>query len=118
MQVMGVLNVTDDSFSDGGRYLDPDKAVAQGLALIADGADLVDVGGESTRPGATRIDTKVETSRVIPVIKQLAAQGITVSIDTMHADVARAALCAGARIVNDVSGGRADIAMAPLVANA
>jgi dihydropteroate synthase len=115
---MGVLNVTDDSFSDGGRYLDPDKAVAQGLALIADGADIVDVGGESTRPGATRIDPQVETSRVIPVIKEIAAQGITVSIDTMHADVARAALCAGARIVNDVSGGRADLAMAPLLADA
>src|SRR5690242_17340130 len=115
---MGVLNVTDDSFSDGGRYLDPDKAVSQGMALIADGADIVDVGGESTRPGATRIDPHVETSRVVPVVKELAAQGITVSIDTMHADVARAALCAGARIVNDVSGGRADPAMAPLLADA
>lgn len=118
MQVMGVLNVTDDSFSDGGRYLDPDKAVAHGLALVADGADIVDVGGESTRPGATRIDPRVETARVIPVVKALAAQGITVSIDTMHADVARAALCGGARIVNDVSGGRADPAMAPLLADA
>ena len=114
---MGVLNVTDDSFSDGGRYLDPDKAVAQGLALVAEGADIVDVGGESTRPGATRIDPHVETSRVIPVVKALAAQGITVSIDTMHAEVARAALCAGAGIVNDVSGGRADPAMAPLLAD-
>lgn len=118
MQVMGVLNVTDDSFSDGGRYLDPDKAVAHGLDLVADGADIVDVGGESTRPGATRIDPRVETARVIPVVKALAAQGITVSIDTMHADVARAALCGGARIVNDVSGGRADPAMAPLLADA
>ncbi|OMC21550.1 dihydropteroate synthase [Mycobacterium colombiense] len=115
---MGVLNVTDDSFSDGGRYLDPDKAVAQGLALVADGADIVDVGGESTRPGATRIDPRVETSRVVPVVKELAAQGVTISIDTMHADVARAALGAGARIVNDVSGGRADPAMAPLLADA
>lgn len=118
MQVMGVLNVTDDSFSDGGRYLDPDKAVAHGLALVADGADIVDVGGESTRPGATRVDPRVETARVIPVVKALAAQGITVSIDTMHADVAGAALCGGARIVNDVSGGRADPAMAPLLADA
>ncbi|BBY13293.1 dihydropteroate synthase [Mycobacterium marseillense] len=118
MQVMGVLNVTDDSFSDGGRYLDPDKAVAQGLALAADGADIVDVGGESTRPGATRVDARVETSRVVPVVKELASQGITVSIDTMHADVARAALCSGARIVNDVSGGRADPGMAPLLAEA
>lgn len=115
---MGVLNVTDDSFSDGGRYLDPDKAVAQGLALAADGADIVDVGGESTRPGATRVDARVETSRIVPVVKELASQGITVSIDTMHADVARAALCGGARIVNDVSGGRADPGMAPLLAEA
>lgn len=115
---MGVLNVTDDSFSDGGRYLDPDKAVAQGLALAGDGAGIIDVGGESTRPGATRIDPRVETSRVVPVVKGLASHGITVSIDTMHADVARAALCSGARIVNDVSGGRADPAMAPLLAEA
>jgi len=88
------------------------------LALIAEGADIVDVGGESTRPGAKRIDPHVETARVVPVVKELAAQGITVSIDTMHTDVARAALCAGARIVNDVSGGRADPAMAPLLADA
>lgn len=115
---MGVLNVTDDSFSDGGRYLDPDKAVAHGLALVAEGAGIVDVGGESTRPGATRIDPRVETSRVVPVVKALAAEGVTVSIDTMHADVARAALGSGARIVNDVSGGRADPAMAPLLAEA
>ncbi|BBY03010.1 dihydropteroate synthase [Mycobacterium seoulense] len=118
MRVMGVLNVTDDSFSDGGRYLDTGNAVAHGLALAADGADIVDVGGESTRPGATRIDSRVETSRVIPVVKELAAEGITVSIDTMHADVAQAALQNGARIVNDVSGGRADPAMAPLLADA
>lgn len=115
---MGVLNVTDDSFSDGGRYLDPDKAVARGLTLAAEGADIIDVGGESTRPGAIRIAARVETSRVIPVVKELAAEGITVSIDTMHADVARAALQSGARIVNDVSGGRADPAMAPLLAEA
>jgi dihydropteroate synthase len=115
---MGVLNVTDDSFSDGGRYLDTDDAVAHGLALAAEGADIVDVGGESTRPGAERIDPRVETSRVVPVVKELAAQGVTVSIDTMHADVARAALQSGARIVNDVSGGRADSAMAPLLAEA
>ncbi|EFG77520.1 dihydropteroate synthase [Mycobacterium parascrofulaceum ATCC BAA-614] len=115
---MGVLNVTDDSFSDGGRYLDTSNAVAHGLALAAAGADIIDVGGESTRPGATRIDSRVETSRVLPVVKELAAEGITVSIDTMHADVARAALQNGARIVNDVSGGRADPAMAPLMADA
>src|SRR3954452_11249922 len=89
--VMGVVNVTDDSFSDGGRYLDADRAVEQGLALAADGASIIDVGGESTRPGATRIDPRVETARIVPVVKELAAHGITVSIDTMHADVARAA---------------------------
>lgn len=115
---MGVLNVTDDSFSDGGRYLDADVAVARGVAMVAEGAAIVDVGGESTRPGATRIDSRVETSRVVPVVKELAAEGITVSIDTMHADVAQAALQGGAQIVNDVSGGRADPAMAPLVAEA
>jgi dihydropteroate synthase len=115
---MGVLNVTDDSFSDGGRYLDADDAVAHGLAMAAEGAGIVDVGGESTRPGAARVDARVETSRVVPVVKGLAAQGITVSIDTMHADVARAALQSGAQIVNDVSGGRADPAMAPLLAEA
>jgi dihydropteroate synthase len=115
---MGVLNVTDDSFSDGGRYLNADNAVAHGVAMAAEGAGIVDVGGESTRPGATRIDPRAETSRVLPVIKELAAEGITVSIDTMHADVARAALQSGARIVNDVSGGQADPAMAPLLAEA
>src|ERR1700744_3243444 len=115
---MGVLNVTDDSFSDGGRYLDADSAVAHGLAMVAEGAGIIDVGGESTRPGATRTDPRVEASRVVPVVKELAAEGITVSIDTMHADVARAALQSGARIVNDVSGGRADPAMAPLLAEA
>jgi dihydropteroate synthase len=115
---MGVVNVTDDSFSDGGLYLDRDRAVEHGLALAADGAAIVDVGGESTRPGATRVDPRVETDRVIPVIKELAAQGITVSIDTVRADVAVAALCNGARIVNDVSGGRADPKMASVVADA
>ena len=115
---MGVLNVTDDSFSDGGRYLDADSAVARGLTLAAEGAGIIDVGGESTRPGAARIDPRVELARAVPVVKELAAQGITVSIDTIHADVARAALQSGARIVNDVSGGRADPAMAPLVAEA
>ena len=115
---MGVVNVTDDSFSDGGLFLDRDRAVEHGLALAAEGAAIVDVGGESTRPGATRIDPRVETSRVLPVIKELAGQGITVSIDTMHAEVAQAALENGAQIVNDVSGGRADPNMAPLLADA
>lgn len=118
IQVMGVVNVTDDSFSDGGRYLNADRAVEHGLALAAEGATIIDVGGESTRPGATRIDPAVETARVAPVVKDLAAEGVTVSIDTMHAGVARAALDNGAQIVNDVSGGRADPGMAPLLAEA
>jgi len=118
VQVMGVVNVTDDSFSDGGRYLDAQAAVDHGLKMVADGATIVDVGGESTRPGAVRIEASVESARVAPVIKELASQGITVSIDTMHADVARAGLESGAAIINDVSGGRADPAMAPLVAEA
>ncbi|CAJ1495313.1 dihydropteroate synthase [[Mycobacterium] burgundiense] len=118
LQVMGVVNVTDDSFSDGGRYLDPERAVAHGLRLVKEGATIIDVGGESTRPGAVRVDAVVESARVVPVVKELAAQGITVSIDTMHAEVARAALESGARIVNDVSGGRSDPGMAALVAEA
>ncbi|MGV0835626.1 dihydropteroate synthase [Mycolicibacterium thermoresistibile] len=115
---MGVVNVTDDSFSDGGLFLDRDRAVAHGLALSAQGAAVIDVGGESTRPGATRIDPAVEAARVIPVITDLVAQGVTVSIDTMHADVACAALEHGAHIVNDVSGGRADPNMAKVLADA
>jgi dihydropteroate synthase len=115
---MGVVNVTDDSFSDGGLFLDRDRAVAHGLALAADGATIIDVGGESTRPGAVRVDAAVETARIVPVVKDLAAQGITVSIDTMHAEVAAAALEHGAQIVNDVSGGRADAKMVSLVAEA
>jgi dihydropteroate synthase len=118
VQVMGVVNVTDDSFSDGGLFLDRDRAVEHGLTLAAEGAAIVDVGGESTRPGATRVDARVESARVLPVIKELAGQGITVSIDTMHAEVARAALENGAQIVNDVSGGRADPNMAGLMADA
>jgi dihydropteroate synthase len=115
---MGVVNVTDDSFSDGGQFLDRDRAVTHALALVSDGAAIIDVGGESTRPGATRVDAVVETGRVVPVIEDLAAQGVTLSIDTMHAAVAEAALAAGAQIVNDVSGGRADPAMAGLIAEA
>ncbi len=118
MQVVGVVNVTEDSFSDGGRYLDFDRAVEHGLALVAEGAAIVDVGGESTRPGAVRIDSTIESTRVIPVVKELASQGITVSIDTIHAQVAQAALENGAQIINDVSGGRADPAMTALVAEA
>ncbi|WP_197508196.1 dihydropteroate synthase [Mycobacterium sp. E802] len=118
VQVMGVVNVTDDSFSDGGKFIDRDRAVEHGLALAAAGAAIIDVGGESTRPGAVRIDPAVEAARVGPVIKALAAQGITVSIDTMHAAVAKVALENGAQIVNDVSGGLADPNMAPLLAEA
>jgi len=115
---MGVVNVTDDSFSDGGHYLDPDRAVEHGLALAAAGAAIIDVGGESTRPGAVRIDPAVEAARIVPVVKELASHGITVSIDTMHAGVARAALENGAQMVNDVSGGRADPDMAGLLVEA
>ncbi|WP_163801357.1 dihydropteroate synthase [Mycolicibacterium sediminis] len=115
---MGVVNVTDDSFSDGGLFLDHDRAIGQALRLVAEGASIIDVGGESTRPGAVRIGAAVEMDRVLPVVKALADEDVTVSIDTMHADVARAALEHGARIVNDVSGGRADPAMAPLLADA
>jgi dihydropteroate synthase len=118
IRVMGVVNVTDDSFSDGGQYLDAERAIRHGLALTADGASIIDVGGESTRPGATRVDAEVEAARVVPVIKELAAEGITVSIDTMHAAVAETALENGAAMVNDVSGGRADPEMAGLIADA
>jgi dihydropteroate synthase len=116
--VLGVLNVTPDSFSDGGRYLGPEAAVAHGVALRADGADLVDVGGESTRPGAQRVDAAEERRRVLPVIRELVAEGVPVSIDTTRAAVAEAALEAGATVVNDVSGGLADPAMAGVVAQA
>ena len=106
--VMGVVNVTPDSFSDGGRYADPASAIAHGRALLADGADILDVGGESTRPGATRPLVEEELDRVVPVISALAEEGALVSVDTMRHEVAAAALAAGARIVNDVSGGLAD----------
>ena len=106
--VMGVVNVTPDSFSDGGRYDDPERAIAHGLQLLADGADILDVGGESTRPGATRPLLAEELDRVVPVIEALAAQGARVSVDTMRAEVAQRAVEAGASIVNDVSGGLAD----------
>ena len=118
VKVMGVVNVTDDSFSDGGLFLDRDRAVSHGVELAAQGAAIIDVGGESTRPGATRVDPEVEAARTIPVVKELAQLGVTVSIDTMHAAVARAALENGAQIVNDVSGGRADPDMGRVVADA
>jgi dihydropteroate synthase len=116
--VMGVLNVTPDSFSDGGRYTDLDAAVAHGVELWRDGADLVDVGGESTRPGADRVDPETERRRVLPVIRELRAAGVPMSIDTTRAAVADAALAAGAEVVNDVSGGLADPEMARVVADA
>jgi dihydropteroate synthase len=107
-RIMGVINVTPDSFSDGGQWMDADAAVKHGLDLVSDGADLVDVGGESTRPGAIRIDAAEELRRIIPVVRALVEEGVTVSVDTMRAEVAEAALQAGARMINDVSGGRAD----------
>lgn len=116
--VMAVLNVTPDSFSDGGRFVDADVAVRHALAQVAAGADLVDVGGESTRPGAARIPAAEELARVLPVIRDLAAEGVVVSIDTMRAEVAQAAVAAGAALVNDVSGGLADPRMHPWVAEA
>lgn len=116
--VMGVLNVTPDSFSDGGRFTDLEDAVEHGVAMRDDGADLVDVGGESTRPGAQRIDAPTEIARVVPVLRELARRGVSTSIDTTRADVARAAIAAGASVVNDVSGGLADPGMAAVVAEA
>ncbi|WP_415648946.1 dihydropteroate synthase [Stackebrandtia soli] len=116
--IVGVLNVTPDSFSDGGRYRDRDAAVAHATAMRRDGADLVDVGGESTRPGAGRVDAPTEIGRVEGVVRDLASAGIPVSIDTTRAAVAEAALAAGATVVNDVSGGLADPAMLPLLAEA
>ncbi|MFF8970262.1 dihydropteroate synthase [Streptomyces sp. NPDC014995] len=115
---MGVVNVTPDSFSDGGLSFAADAALTHGLALLEQGADIVDVGGESTRPGATRPPVEEELRRVLPVVRELAAAGATVSVDTMRAEVAARALDAGARLVNDVSGGLADPAMLPLMARA
>ncbi len=116
--VMGVLNVTADSFSDGGRYLDPGSAITRGRQLAAAGADVIDVGGESTRPGAHRVPVTTETERVLPVIAELSGAGLVCSVDTTRSEVAVAALAAGARIVNDVSGGLADPEMAAAVADA
>lgn len=116
--VMGVVNVTPDSFSDGGRWATTELAVAHGRQLIAQGADLLDVGGESTRPGARRVDLAEEQNRVLPVIRELADAGVAVSVDTIHAATAAAAIEAGAVVVNDVSGGLADPAMAGVLADA
>ncbi len=116
--VMGIVNVTPDSFSAGGRWFDPDRALAHGFALLEEGADILDVGGESTRPGATRPPVEEELRRVLPVVRALAAAGAKVSVDTMRAEVAARAVEAGAALVNDVSGGLADPAMLPLMARA
>jgi dihydropteroate synthase len=114
--VMGVVNVTPDSFSDGGEWFSPDAGVSHGLELLGEGADIVDVGGESTRPGAPRVPEEQELARVVPVVERLAAAGAVVSVDTTRARVAERAVAAGARIINDVSGGLADPAMGRAVA--
>jgi dihydropteroate synthase len=115
-RIMGVLNVTPDSFSDGGRYFSTADAIAHGRELVAEGADIIDVGGESTRPGASRVALDEELRRILPVVEALAGDGTAVSVDTMNASTARAAVEAGASIVNDVSGGLADEGMATAVA--
>jgi dihydropteroate synthase len=115
---MGVVNVTPDSFSDGGDWFEPERAIKHGLELAADGADIVDVGGESTRPGAQRVSLAEELRRVVPVIEALSGQGVPVSVDTMRAEVAEAAVKAGALLINDVSGGLADPDMPQVVAQA
>lgn len=116
--VMGIVNVTEDSFSDGGKYLEPNAALTQARALVAAGADIIDIGGESTRPGATRVDGDVEARRVVPVIEALHAEGIRTSVDTMRASVAAAAAVAGVDMINDVSGGLADSDMYRVMAEA
>ncbi|MHA6512662.1 dihydropteroate synthase [Tessaracoccus sp. Z1128] len=114
--VMGIVNVTPDSFSDGGRFLDPKEALRHARRMLAEGASLIDIGGESTRPGAQRVSLDEELDRVVPVVRALAADGVRVSVDTMRADVAREAIEAGAAIINDVSGGQADADMLGVVA--
>jgi dihydropteroate synthase len=114
--VMGVVNVTPDSFSDGGMWFDEAVAIQHGLELVGQGADIVDVGGESTRPGAARVSLEEELVRVVPVIRALSSEGVAVSVDTMRAEVAKAAVEAGAQLVNDVSGGLADPEMPRVVA--
>jgi len=116
MLVMGILNVTPDSFSDGGLFDTTEKAITRAHEMIAEGVDIIDIGGESTRPGAQRISDQEEQARVLPVIEALAETGITLSIDTMRSSTARAAVRAGADIVNDVSGGKADSKMFSTVA--
>lgn len=117
LQVMGVLNITPDSFSDGGKFLKPEAALEQAKELIADGATILDVGGESTRPGAARVSVEEEIARVVPVIEAIKPLGAQISIDTMNAETARAAIAAGATIINDVSGGKNDPAIFLLAAD-
>jgi len=116
MLVMGILNVTPDSFADGGQHYEASLAIAHGLEMIDDGVDIIDVGGESTRPGADRVTEEEEQARVIPVIRELANKGVVISVDTMRATTAKLAVEAGATIVNDVSGGAADPDMFSTVA--
>jgi dihydropteroate synthase len=116
MLVMGILNVTPDSFADGGKYFDSEHAIARGLEMISEGVNVIDIGGESTRPGAERVSAEEEQQRTIPVIKVLTGKGAVISIDTMSADTAKKAIAAGASIVNDVSGGKADPTMFATVA--
>ena len=111
MLVMGILNLTTDSFADGGRHNSFEAGVARGLEMIAEGVDIIDIGGESTRPGADRVSAEEEQARVLPVIAELSKHGIKISIDTMRADTAEKAVHAGAAIINDVSGGLSDPAM-------
>ncbi|WP_208085558.1 dihydropteroate synthase [Brevibacterium atlanticum] len=115
-KIMGVLNVTPDSFSDGGLWFDHGRAIAHGLELMAAGADIIDVGGESTRPGSVRVDEDEELRRVIPVVRELASAGAVISVDTMRSRVARDSLAAGAHIINDVSAGQSDPTMLALAA--
>ncbi len=116
--VMGIVNVTEDSFSDGGRYVELDRAIEHARQLVAEGADMIDVGGESTRPGAVRVDPDTERERVVPVIRALHEEGIHTSVDTMRASVAAASAAAGVSMINDVSGGLADPEMFSVMADA
>jgi dihydropteroate synthase len=116
MIVMGILNVTPDSFADGGRHNDFESAVSRGHEMLAEGVDIIDIGGESTKPGVERVSEEEERARVIPVIKELAKTGARISIDTMRASTAKSAIEAGAQIINDVSGGLADAEMLPTAA--
>jgi len=117
MLVMGILNVTPDSFADGGRHFEVSQAIARGLEMISEGVDIIDVGGESTRPGADRVTEEEEQARVLPIIKELSGQNTLVSVDTMRASTAKLAVQAGASIVNDVSGGSADPEMFATIAS-